>query len=972
MWKRMLTMILALVLVTGLLSVGAEAENLEYTLLLDTEKYSVYTDTVHPWTASSDGFTSGNANQMDSFSTLKIVAKQEGLLSFDWTISSYCQNGFTTAYFAYQKNAEFSADTDVTNCENQAIGIASDSEPGIAVTLNDVLYLTYYRIDLDLDDYDIPHSDLTDSAVVANISITDYSAPDQLVPVVFDETMGSVTVQWSHKEPDEDGINRTVLTEVSMSEMELGKTYVLTATPSSGNQFYGWLKYYQTAKGLKTNFEGHETPDGDDYEITVNETTYYTPVFAPKGSYLLRKNAEFYGADTDLSDVLNNAARGDTVVLLENAELTKDATVPSGVHFYLPFRANWGSYEKKNEFNKNGGNASLATTANAYVTLTVPEGKTLTVQGTLTLGAVISSSSHNYQGHCAGAHGRVLNNGTLLIDSSGVLVSWGLIDGTGVVHAVSGGIVKEPFIVCDFTGGSNTADMFGVHQMPFRRFSMQNIQCLLEMEQHCELVGLCNLYAAGMYNDTEISVVGENNAVFTANGTARSEEDLLLVRTYEPGKTLSAGTTGNGTLGIGKTTWRVGGGLSFRPMTLDLYGLITLTTEDADFPIPYNMDFIMENGVYDIPGRFKIMPGATVTIAETATLNLSGRLLTMDGIHQEIFTSKTYPSAEELAANGFPKTGNLIVNGTLHVFSGATLAGVIQTTGETGMLIIEEGAFLNNSGDLASLDPKTELWNQAGYQENDWIQQDGGHGYYSDNTAWFNLPARVFDGETIKQLEPGTFKAKGTDSFVLESFQERYCTNGGYFNPKDEKKTYPYLENGREMSGVVTLELNQELRGVWANSTSTVDVAAPIVAGGETNGIEVQTVTWLNEDGDTVLQLSAIEKTSGEETLTKYVHLVQWTAAGAEPVTVTPEEDGIYIIPKTAVGVTVESAMLGDTDLDGVVSAADAAKILRGVAGLDNLSELQELTACVDSDEVVSAADAAKLLRVVAGLDSGF
>ena len=69
---------------------------------------------------------------------------------------------------------------------------------------------------------------------------------------------------------------------------------------------------------------------------------------------------------------------------------------------------------------------------------------------------------------------------------------------------------------------------------------------------------------------------------------------------------------------------------------------------------------------------------------------------------------------------------------------------------------------------------------------------------------------------------------------------------------------------------------------------------------------------------------------------------------------VTPVNDGVY----------------GDANLDGKVTAADAAEILRAVVGLTELSEEAAFLADVNQDGTVTAADAAFILRAVVGLET--
>ena len=85
----------------------------------------------------------------------------------------------------------------------------------------------------------------------------------------------------------------------------------------------------------------------------------------------------------------------------------------------------------------------------------------------------------------------------------------------------------------------------------------------------------------------------------------------------------------------------------------------------------------------------------------------------------------------------------------------------------------------------------------------------------------------------------------------------------------------------------------------------------------------------------------------------------------------TAEEDGSYNIAAGA-EVSVQSALKGDVNKDGVISAADAAATLQAVAKLTTLDAIQSLAANVDGATAVAAGDAAKILRVVAKLDPAF
>ncbi|MBR3130756.1 MAG: S8 family serine peptidase [Clostridia bacterium] len=72
----------------------------------------------------------------------------------------------------------------------------------------------------------------------------------------------------------------------------------------------------------------------------------------------------------------------------------------------------------------------------------------------------------------------------------------------------------------------------------------------------------------------------------------------------------------------------------------------------------------------------------------------------------------------------------------------------------------------------------------------------------------------------------------------------------------------------------------------------------------------------------------------------------------------------------TGITVPVNEGTLGDANLDGKVTAADAAEILRAIVGLTELSEEAQAMADVNEDGTVTAADASFILRAIVGLET--
>ena len=965
--------------------------------------YSLYTKSDYPWTGSGT-YTSGNAGAKNTISTLKLVANKAGLLKFDWTVS-YVNR---LAYFAYRVGEDYTTVASVTSqSEHKYSGQSVGSESGILVAEGDVIYFTYAKINANSSD-----TTVDDVASISNVRIEDYVEPDPIdleELIVYDGEKGTVTAQIMERLKDPSDIEYTHLSDVDMADVAEGNTYRLKAVAKPGYQFYGWVQTYmyngqvkQSFRGLRyyTLIEKTVTDDNgnitrivnDQQAITVPELevnldgkSRYDAIFAPEGSYIARVNATFYDNSHNLADIINSASSGDMIEILGDATLSSDATVKKGATLYVPFRPIVGADdESAGKYRKCGGKANEFG-GTAYLTMTVSSGTTLTVNGKLALGAVTGAATQGMQGHISGAYGQIVNDGSIIISQNGTMITYGLVTGSGIVKAENYGIVKEPLVICDFAGGSNTLALYTDQQMPFKRFATQNIQCELQLERYGTLTGMINLYAIGGFNEVEADVVGvTSQSIFWPNDTGVSGSDIILSRTYTP-EYLASGTGQSS--GIGKTTWNVYGGLVFRNLTLNL-GIATVSMDHVDFAIPPHMDFIMNDGLYDIPGKVKIMPGAHMTVASDATLKISGKLIVLDGLRQEAMSGYKYPTREQLSVPGYGGSGEFVLNGTLRITEGSTLGGVIQSTANTGVLIIEEGTYLKNStADLGALDPaaavdldvslarqiipETDTWAvevipDDGYSVfYNWVQQDGGKGGYADNTTWFNLPARVYNGTEMVELTPGTWKSSEGSYTFTDTSHQRYCSNG-------KSVTSAAYTNAREMT-LYDDTFERTVQGVWGESSSAVEITSNTVAGSDkagslTNGVTMDAVTVRNSDGSTTLTLKAMK---GDAPATgKYVSLVKYVTATG---TLTAEgTNGVYTIPAEGLSVTIESALLGDVNGDGDIAVSDISAIRLHILGKRLLKELPLLAADANGNAEIAVSDISSIRLHILGKRSLF
>lgn len=857
------------------------AYTLTYQPVANYTGFTVETDSSYPWKLQEDGsLQSGNGGVDDSASVLKITVTGSGVLHFDYKVSSPLKSGETNPNnlpvepvpdsLLIRTKDEITAGTPFYNFNGERYYGEIDWTAG-AVTIDaaeneqtDIFFA--FRKDGNTT------KGISDCAWLKNLSFTtDTSAT---LSVSYNAEYGAVS---------------------GGGKYSAGTAVTLTAQPKEGCQFYGWA-----------DDAGTFLSDQLEYTQVVNTDTGITAEFAPAGTYEARRGSTFYPS---LTEALAANKKSD-IFLLKDTTLTEDTVIPTGVTLYIPYEEHYTTDHK------NGGDSNdNKITATPFRLLTVDSGVTLTVNGTLRLGAEMGKKTLCYQGHNNGTYGGVINEGTITVN--GTLDSWGLITGSGTVTAVGSGKVYEPFIVCDFAGGNNLKNLYQAKTAPFKRYAMQNIQCTLLLDSGSTLYGRGCLYGDSSYNEVAIPIVASGGLFQLADGAS-------ITRTYDPKQQVSAFP------GIGRENWTVSGGMTFGALEMNVLGL-QISTSACGFPLPYNLSMTLKNGSYNIPNHLRVMPGAALTVGRKATLTVGGSLYVLDGLKQGSMSGVRYASTEQLKSSGFSACGELTVDGgKLAVSSGASFGGVVQSTG-SGSISIAEGANLTNT------------------------VQDGGKGYYADNTAIFEgFTARANIDGALKNLTAGEYHAVGNDAFTLLSYTVKYVTNGESINGNNS-----YVP---EYTGE-TVTIDQPMTGAWA-----AGAAAPsqyqITAVNKTY-YDANDNSCTNVD----YELTGDTLTFTVETIKNaYTHLVQVRTGEGAAVTVKPDENGTYTVAGVNDDVTiiVTSVKLGDVNLDGGIASDDATIILRYAAKLETLSEIQRVAADTNRDKGIASDDATIILQYAA------
>ncbi len=344
-----------------------------------------------------------------------------------------------------------------------------------------------------------------------------------------------------------------------------------------------------------------------------------TVVFYPDGG-----EAAYYTDIAAALSALDGSSEGTLDILyVEGAAQTLDGnveyTVPAGVTLRLPYALD--GYDRKLAELSDAPSRFYADPEDGYNALVIGENTTLTVYGTLSVGGIVGyPSTYNtanpvYQGHTSAAHALLTLDGTLNIASGGTLEVNGYVVGSGQLNVLSGGTSKLPFIVKDYRGGTNTTNIFYEGYAPFNIYEMPNIMTNYTIHYGANEIAYAMLYASSNYQESEVVAIG-------ADGIIRVDEGGYVVKKTNKIDNPRA-NAGNGEPAFEfRTALDIYGGGTDGAMSLKV-SVITVTTAGKYLAIPYTYSSItLHDGDYYLYNMYKIMPGASLKVASSATLTI--------------------------------------------------------------------------------------------------------------------------------------------------------------------------------------------------------------------------------------------------------------------------------------------------------------------------------------------------------------
>ncbi len=536
------------------------------------------------------------------------------------------------------------------------------------------------------------------------------------VTVNYDNTLGSVTA---------DGA------AVNSGDVKAGVSastgVALVATANSGVTFYGWI---DTASGaiLSTAASYTLKPSADTTVKAVFSdgkgtaqfgvgTTSTQQTWTPSGLTGFLASQKYYTVSStpvaifdnlqSAADYANASTTAKHIFLMSSGTIPAgEYTIYSGVTLLIPFD-DANTYCQSDPYTIQMPSSTPATPS-PYKTLTMEDGATIKVSGTIEVAAkhYASHGGKDYGGRPVDKYGHIVMQGSSKIElnSGANLYAWGYITGSSNAQVIanSGATIHEKMQVADYRGGDITTDVTVKPHFPFSQYYIQNVEVKEVMNSGANLKCYAAIYASGSITEEGLSFMGDGS-MFTLGTGAQAikyydaDSDRLIVD--------------------------VSGNFEFNSITVNIGQ--KYNTADFILPLQQNLTINLKSGSTAIINQDILMqPGCTINVEKGATLELaSGRSLylmdvdqwgTYCGAVREYVIQVTYtpslgraPNVRDTGAGAADSkskmtdakldiNGTLVINGSIYasdshasvVSSGKT--GVIQfkvATGESASIV---------------------------------------------------------------------------------------------------------------------------------------------------------------------------------------------------------------------------------------------------------------------------------------------
>ncbi len=432
---------------------------------------------------------------------------------------------------------------------------------------------------------------------------------------------------------------------------------------------------------------------------------------------------------TKIEKALSDATSGQTVYVYP--ELTNDdgsiypvhikenCTISSGVTLALPYSGTTvfdasahGTFSNSMYF---ADQTEALVKQNRKTQIIIDSNVTLTVNGTLGIGGVLSLPTQGVQGQTSGAYCEITLSDNSSIVSTGTINCYGYIkrtsNGNGSLVDIQSGTLLTPFVIYDYKGGTQTMSINNLSGndkfSPFQIFDFCNVQSKVKIQsgavwqtRACVYISMTSAYYPENESDKMLNLIGP-----TANKTALVLTNGYAEIEYTP---KTNGITTNAT-DSSKTTVTICGtadmgtiSLSFEVQYYIISQTININSDDFFFPICYRFSFVIaKDATFNVDKKVKFMNGSSLLVEEGAVMNITSPLIIYDDfVENTSGLAYAYPSGLNAA--------EFVINGIANVTGNGAIGGYINTEIAAAHLNYQSNIYVVTSPEYGGNMPSSE------------------------------------------------------------------------------------------------------------------------------------------------------------------------------------------------------------------------------------------------------------------------
>ncbi len=490
----------------------------------------------------------------------------------------------------------------------------------------------------------------------------------------------------------------------------------------------------------------------------------------------------------------------------EGLKINNDHKINKGDSLVLPID---GTTVLNEEGTNAGEFADKNEAANLKTRITLKAGKTLTINGTLEIGAVTGSKS-GIMGQASGSYCELLmrDNSSLVVN--GALNCYGFIkesaQNKSAISVNDGGKIETPVVFYDHVDGTTSAVISGNGVFPYKQFDIPQIRSKMVFNYGSNLIGRMHIYGTTINHCTATAnLIGTSSSFINMESNKDSttgEEKTKLIWRYSD---ISDSTTSAG-FANHATNIEVYGTQSFGSISATIY--VKIDSKDYYLPIPcgYNIvigDNTENSATFTLPSTIKgvkFMPGSSLTCNSGAIVNFnSGALFYQSTESNDGKSSFAYPSSDSAIC---------LNNGIMNINS--CFEGRITTSSsKTKVVKLVFGQSYTSTASAATL--SKELTNTSAYYS--W---GGAFGQIKDSSDSILKDDAYFDKSTYSSSSNedywnGVVKIEEVKKDITDFEVTAYCQDKAttIFAPTTIDNNSPCYENpSTESSYTWRLEIN--------------------------------------------------------------------------------------------------------------------------------------------------------------------